>query len=346
MTVRFTLDALAVMERLGLTCDRVVTALERPYNPTRTDVRVVSGTPVVTVVEWLSSDLVLLVAGTPLDPPVPSSFDRIRVLEVTGAAIVRPNLPRGRIRRDTDAFRAHGLFARSFAVSGPGLPALVEMDRYLAWFREDIARVLNLPAVRSNEPPDAERLSDKERAHSVADSLVGCCTDFLSLLAAKGDSEKTIHQWLLDPRHHVFLDTSAIEVRSKVPFGSKVSDFVVRRSDETYLLVEIETATARIFRSDNAEPHSGFTHACTQVRDWQRYIHENLHTVREEQAFPGIYRPKGMIVMGRAEQIAGREACQRWRALKNEGDPLVFTYDELCARVETLAGMLRQFARS
>jgi hypothetical protein len=43
------------------------------------------------------------------------------------------------------------------------------------------------------------------------------------------------------------LDAHAVEIKSKVPFGAKVSDFIIRRSNMTYTLVEIERATLRVF---------------------------------------------------------------------------------------------------
>jgi hypothetical protein len=136
------------------------------------------------------------------------------------------------------------------------------------------------------------------------------------------------------------LDAGARNVRSKLAFGAKVSDFVVERTDNTYLLVEIEAASTQIFRSDNQEPTAPFNHACQQIKDWQRYIRDNVHTVRSELDLPGIYEPHGTVVMGRSSMITGQETRSRWRDLKAR-DIGVLSYDEMVERVRALAVSLR-----
>lgn len=185
-----------------------------------------------------------------------------------------------------------------------------------------------------------EEIEDETPAHA-ADVLEGHVRDLVGLLVESGHKEESLHQWLKDERHHVFLDAHADEVLSKVPFGASVSDFVIRRSDGTYVLVEIEPADKRIFRRDNSEPTAEFNHACQQVRDWQRYIRDNVRTVRDELGLADIYEPKGMVLMGRSGDIEGDKARRRWIDMKNRHEFALFTYDELCERVNALAATLR-----
>ncbi|MGA9349994.1 MAG: Shedu anti-phage system protein SduA domain-containing protein [Anaerolineae bacterium] len=181
-----------------------------------------------------------------------------------------------------------------------------------------------------------------ERAATV---LEEACNEFLRLLAVSGDDEETIHQWLNRPEHHLFIDPQPVEVRSKMPFGSKVSDFVVRRPNNTYVLVEIERATRRIFQERGQEPTAEFNRACQQVRDWQRYIRDNVHTVRIEQKLDGIDQPRGVLIIGRTADITGEEALMRWRDMKNTHEMDVATYDDVCDRVRSLAASLRCMLR-
>jgi hypothetical protein len=177
-----------------------------------------------------------------------------------------------------------------------------------------------------------------------AQALEQDCHALLALLDERGNDEEAIHQWLNDPRHHLFLDPDAARVWSKLPSGTQVSDFVVQKSDQTYTLIEIEAATAQIFRKDNAEPSAPFNHACQQVKDWLRYVRDNVNTVRTELGLAAIYEPNGMVIIGRSKDM--REEPQvRWRDLKNNSDFDVFTYDELCARVRNMASMLRRVLR-
>ena len=182
----------------------------------------------------------------------------------------------------------------------------------------------------------------KNAGAQAADALEADCDELLKLAAEKGHDEQVLHTWLAAERHHVFLDPHAIEVRSKLPFGAQVSDFVVRRSDGTYLLIEIEPASAAIFRHDNSEPTAQFNHGCQQVRDWQRYVRENVHTVRDEIGLSGIYEPAGMVVIGRSSAISQEDAARRWKDLKARNDPSVATYDDISDRVKALAASLRR----
>ncbi len=189
-------------------------------------------------------------------------------------------------------------------------------------------------------------LNVSDASKDPADELLKQCDEFQSLIEEHGDNEEVIHQWLKDPKHRFFLEPDPIEVYSKVPFGSNVSDFVVKRSDGTYILVEIEKPNEEIFRKGNSEPTHTYNHACQQVKDWQRYIRDNVHTVRSEQNFPGIDSPKGIVIIGRNKDIQDEKAKIRWRDMKNSGDIMPFTYDEICERVKMKANMLKNIIQN
>ena len=208
--------------------------------------------------------------------------------------------------------------------------------------RDDLLALQTLTSATPIFTPD---VAQQDAGVHASDVLEAYCDEFLELLEAKGDEEEVIHQWLKDARHSVFLDPYASRIWSKLPFGDKVSDFVVRRADGTYKLIEIERANERILRSDNAEPTALFNHACQQVRDWQRYIRDNVQTVRSELDLADIDSPDGIVVFGRTREIAGKEAVRRWRDMKSTTDPVVYTYDELCDSVRALAHSLRNMLR-
>jgi hypothetical protein len=187
------------------------------------------------------------------------------------------------------------------------------------------------------------QLAQRDASQNAADLLDNYCSEFIQLLDKDGHDEETLHQWLNDPRHKLFLDPHVVEVKSKVPFGNKVSDFVLRKQDGTYTLVEIEPATTQLFQKTNHEPTQPFNHACNQIRDWQRYIRENVRTVRDELGLTDIYEPRGMVVIGRSKEIDGadKETKNRWKDIKNKGEFAVFTYDELYESVRALISHLR-----
>jgi len=206
--------------------------------------------------------------------------------------------------------------------------------------------LLALATVQRSDPEFTVAGAQQDSSLRAADLLDEYCDELLSLLEEHGNDEEVLHQWLYDSHHWIFLEPDQEEVRSKVPFGSKVSDFVVRRSDGTYALVEIEPATARIFQRSNSEPTAVFNHACLQVSDWQRYIRDNVLTVRAEQNLEGIYEPQGMVIIGRTEDINTSEARVRWLDMKSRHEHALATYDEICNRVRALANTLRTLLRS
>lgn len=190
-------------------------------------------------------------------------------------------------------------------------------------------------------PPSA----GQDTSSMAADMLEAACEELEALLTTSADEEEPIHQWLFRPEHHLFIDPQPAEVRSKVQFGDSYSDFVVRRPNNTYVLVEIERPKARLFQEHGQEPTAEFNHACQQVRDWQRYIRDNVQTVRTEQKLDGIDQPGGVVIMGRSADITGEAAQRRWRDMKTTHDMNVATYDDVCARVRALASLLRTMLR-
>jgi len=246
------------------------------------------------------------------------------------------------------------LWAPVIDVPTVGLLRLYSWTHADFWFRpehlrldpstaESVARndLLSLLVIVSASGGLPVSVASHDAPTTAAERLELLCQEFLHLLDASGGNEHEIHRWLNQASHHLFLDPDPARVWSKLPFGDKESDFVVRRTDGTYRLIEIERANLRIFTRSRAEPTAEFNHACQQVRDWQRYVGENLHTVRSEKKLRGIYEPSGVVIMGRSKDIDTDVAERRWRHIKNRFEHEVFTYDDLCERVRSLAASLR-----
>ena len=220
------------------------------------------------------------------------------------------------------------------------LPEQLDLDPDRA---ADVAHydVVALQAVMAMEAAISPQVAQQDLAEFASHRLEELCDEFVALMENQGEDEEAIHQFLRRAENHLFLDSDYKDVHSKVQFGDYVSDFVVRRSDDSYKLVEIEPATIRIFTVSRSEPSARFNHACQQVRDWQDYIREHVHHVREVQRLPGIYEPKGMVLMGRSAHIDSGVAQRRWRAMKTESPFELATYDEAIERVRNLSTKLR-----
>ncbi|MGI8810691.1 MAG: Shedu anti-phage system protein SduA domain-containing protein [Acidimicrobiales bacterium] len=145
-------------------------------------------------------------------------------------------------------------------------------------------------------------------------------------------SEEEVQVFLSE--HPVMLFPTALSVRPKVKLGSEwVTDFVIRRSDTDYELVEIEPPGHPLYTRQQNPSHQ-LTHALKQVLDWRQWVSEFPEYAR--LAMPGIARPQGRVVIGRRAQLTDESA----RALHHHNQELnhivIDTYDDLIARVEHL----------
>lgn len=206
--------------------------------------------------------------------------------------------------------------------------------------------IVALKTILAHEPLLSPRTAERNASSQAADLLESDCQELLSILNRADHSEEELHQWLNTPHHHIFLDPHSARVWSKFSLGDYVADFVIQRSDSTYLLIEIEPGNTSIFTKAKSEPTATFNHACQQVRDWQRYVRDNVLTVRTELGLSDIYEPRGMVVIGRSGEIATGAASVRWRDIKNNYSIDVYTYDELCERIRSLATSLRAIVRT
>ena len=141
--------------------------------------------------------------------------------------------------------------------------------------------------------------------------------------------------------HPILLDPLAAEVIPKHRLGDDhITDFVIRRHDGRYLVVEIEKPQDRIF-TKAGEFSSQFTHALGQVLDFQGWVAEENGYARKK--LPHIENPRGLLVMGkRVDLEASHERkLRRWNANSNSID--VMTFDDLVTSGRQLLASLRQY---
>ena len=207
---------------------------------------------------------------------------------------------------------------------------------------DDVLAILTLASLCPQLPPEIAR---KDAPTAAADLLDEICNDFERLLDEHGNDEETIHQWLYEPAHRIFLDPGHAEIRSKVPMGKKQTDFVIRRANGIYVLTEIERADRRIYTKKTSEPTHEFKHAETQVHDWMSLAQEHVQYLRDVEGLVDFANPRGMIVMGRTADIDSDEARKRWEHLKRNHQFELFTYDDLIDRVRSMATNLRHTSK-
>lgn len=118
--------------------------------------------------------------------------------------------------------------------------------------------------------------------------------DFRKLIDRDANNEPSFQKFLeTNPQ---FLDPMAIEVWPEPNlFGSRKPDFVLKRSDGSYLVVEIE-CPGKTLVTQAGHPSAEVTHAEHQVTDYRNYMLRHIGTVKD--VFPGFSDPDCLVVIG------------------------------------------------
>lgn len=161
----------------------------------------------------------------------------------------------------------------------------------------------------------------------------GMLREFEALLDTGVAREEELHRFLV--AHPVLLDPLATELRTKHELGSDfITDFVVRRVNDEYVVVEIERSTDPLFRADGA-PSTALAAAMAQVRDFQSWLSDNL--AYAQRKLPNLRRPDGLVVIGRRTGLSTMDG----RRLEEENfqrrvNMRIVTFDDLLAQAGTI----------
>lgn len=173
------------------------------------------------------------------------------------------------------------------------LQARDDFDEMLAEARHNdllhsaMYRAMELGGIRDDPGPNEEEdralaaLKHELATHGMLALSARMVRQFSALLQEDA-SEKAYQDFLAE--YPVFLDPVAAEVMSQKPLGVEFkTDFVVRRHDYEYLVVEIEKPQDRIFtqKGDFTAP---FFHAFGQVLEFQAWVDQHVAYAREHNA--------------------------------------------------------------
>lgn len=129
------------------------------------------------------------------------------------------------------------------------------------------------------------------------------------MLTENATDETAFQRFFTD--HPQMLDPLAVEVWPQPNLhGARRPDFVVRRFDDSYVVVEIETPAKLLITSDG-QLSSWATHAVAQVLEYRRFV-EKLPAVQTH--FPGLDNVDCLAVVGMESKL---DAHQK-QALRND----------------------------
>ncbi len=154
-----------------------------------------------------------------------------------------------------------------------------------------------------------------------------------SLLDAPPDREEDLHRFLV--AHPVVLDPFVTELRTKHELGDDfITDFVVRRTNDEYVVVEIENSTDLLFKQDGSFS-SSLMAAVAQVRDFQAWISDNIAYAQSK--LPGIRHPDGLVVIGRRSELDSiMEKRLSEENFSRRGHTRIVTYDDLLSQARSV----------
>lgn len=151
-------------------------------------------------------------------------------------------------------------------------------------------------------------------------------------LISRNEAEEIYQKFLA--QHPVFLDPLASEVIPKHKLGTEfITDFVVRRYDGRYIVVEIEKPQDSLFTSAN-DFTASFTHAFGQILDFQNWIGQHAEYARSK--LPEISSPVGLLVMGRRSELTIDNLKKLSYYNLNSSKIEVVTFDDLLVRTKNL----------
>lgn len=152
------------------------------------------------------------------------------------------------------------------------------------------------------------------------------------ILISEKDSEEVYQRFLT--KNPGFIDPLASEVIPKQKLGLEhVTDFVIRRLDDEYILVEIEKPQDTIFTGAN-DFTARFTHAYGQVLGFQEWV--DAHGEYARSLMPGIFSPKGVLIIGMRNELSAEQTAKLKRLNINSRSIEVLTYDDLIRKAKDL----------
>jgi hypothetical protein len=175
-------------------------------------------------------------------------------------------------------------------------------------------------------------------------ALEAIIEEFEKLLDKPGVDEVTdIQPFLADPKRWFLLSPSCKQVWPQKMLGNKYKvDYVVLEANDTYLAVEIESPTKKVYKGGKQiEPYAEFTHAEQQVRDYCHYVDRNLDSVEREENLPGIFRPRGLVVIGRRRDLSLEGARKLRERNADHSRYTVIVYDVLIDQAREMVNRLR-----
>lgn len=156
--------------------------------------------------------------------------------------------------------------------------------------------------------------------------------EYSRLIAENPDDEPAFQAFFC--RYPQLLDPMAVQVWSQPDFhGALEPDFVVRRADDSYLVVEIE-CPGKLLMTKGAQLSGEATHAENQAIEYESFLSERVQEARTH--FPKYRRADCLVVIGTEAGLDHKQSEALERAKQRRQNVRIVGFDRLEARARAL----------
>lgn len=157
------------------------------------------------------------------------------------------------------------------------------------------------------------------------------------LIVQQGDSEPAFQRFLTE--HPLLLDPMAAQVWTQPSlFGSRLPDFVVRRADDSYTVVEIERPSKPLV-TGGGQLSADVTHAEQQAADYRSYLMQ--HFGDAQRHFPNFDDPDCLVVIGLERTLDLRQKAALKDANRHRHRLRIVGFDWLAERARVAGNLTR-----
>lgn len=156
-----------------------------------------------------------------------------------------------------------------------------------------------LSSLSMSDVPAAKVLSAAMSARWSATSMQ-VLREFDELIEKRPENETVFQHFLT--QHPQLLDPFAIQTWPQPNlYGAKAPDFILRRADDTYLVIEIECPSKKMV-TGGLQPSADVTHAISQVTDYDHFLMKKYNEL--ERHFPNWNTPDLLVVCGLENELS------------------------------------------
>ena len=157
-------------------------------------------------------------------------------------------------------------------------------------------------------------------------------TRYEELITTASNDEPSFQRFFEDTPQ--VLDPMAVSIWARPDLlGAKEPDFVLRRADDTYLVIEIETP-AKPLVTLSKQVSAEVTHAVAQATDYRDFLLEHLDAARRQ--FPNFRDPDCLVVVGLERELTPEQSAVLARANSSYRVLRVVGFDWIGRRAKTI----------